>query len=462
MKLDIMKNLRNNIYTTLAMAIFLSSCDGKLDIEPAQSISSEVALSSASDVNNALIGAYTVLAEPALYGTNLVMIPDLYASPGYVNWTGTFSTYRDISNQSIISTNEDATRTWTHAYEAINIANTVLASLEVVTDPEERNLIEGRALFIRGIMHFELVRLYGVPYDAGTPNTSLGVPIVTLAVKSVGDIIRDISRSTVSEVYTAVENDLTTAISKLADSDHVYAAQGMLTRVYLQQSKYNLARDLANDIIESGKFSLSSNLQNPFRVKNSPEGVFEIQQTEQSNAGSSNDGLATFYSSYKNATGGNVGRGDLSVNNAFYNAYAADDKRKTEMIYNGDGQKTGLFTFKWYNYFDNIPIVRLTELYLTRAECNQRLGTSIGDTPLNDVNKIRSRAGISALTTVTVNSILAERDQELAFEGYRLHDYKRTKRSIGTYTYSDPKLVFPIPYREITVNKNLQQNQGYQ
>lgn len=446
----------------MAMAIFLSSCDGKLDIEPAQSISSEVALSSASDVNNALIGAYTVLAEPALYGTNLVMIPDLYASPGYVNWTGTFSTYRDISNQSIISTNEDVTRTWTHAYEAINIVNTVLASLEVITDDEERNVIEGRALFIRGIMHFELVRLYGIPYEAGSPNSGLGVPIVTQAVKSVGDIIKDINRSTVTEVYTAVESDLTTAISKLADTEHVYAAQGMLSRVYLQQSKYNLARDLANEIIESGEFSLSSNLQNPFRVKNSSEGVFEIQQTEQSNAGSSNDGLATFYSSYKNATGGNVGRGDLSINNALYNAYAADDKRKTEMIYNGDGQKTGLFTSKWYNYFDNIPIVRLTELYLTRAECNQRLGTSIGDTPLNDVNKIRSRAGISVLTAVTVNSILTERDQELAFEGYRLHDYKRTKRSIGTLAYSDPKLVFPIPYREITVNKNLQQNQGYQ
>ena len=456
-----MKNIKKNIYTTLALALFLGSCDSKLDLEPAQEISSEVALSTPSDIQNALIGAYTVMAEPALYGTNLVMIPDLYASPSYVNWTGTFSTYRDISNQSIISTNEDVTRTWVHAYEAINIANTVLASLGILTDPDQRDEIEGRALFIRGIMHFELVRLYGLPFEAGATNTGLGVPIITQAVQSVSDINRETTRNTVAEVYTAVETDLTAAISKLANSSHLYAAQGMLSRVYLQQGKYPNARDLANSIIQSGEFSLASNLESPFRVKNSSEGVFEIQQTEQSNAGSSNDGLATFYSSYKNATGGNVGRGDLSVNNAFYNSYDSGDKRQSEMIYTGNGQKTGLFTKKWYNYFDNIPVVRLTELYLTRAECNQRLGTNIGASPLADINNLRTRAGISLLAAVTLNDILSERDKELAFEGYRLHDYKRTKRPIGSLAYNAPTLIFPIPYREISVNSNLVQNSGY-
>lgn len=457
-----MKNLSKSLYILVVASTYLVSCDSKLEIEPRQSISSEVALSTQPDVRNALIGAYTVIAEPALYGTNLVMIPDLYASQGYVNWTGTFSTYRDISNQSIISTNEDVTRTWTHAYEAINITNTVLGALDVFDDEDDRNEIEGRALFIRGIMHFELVRLYGVPFDNNGNNSGLGVPIVTTPVKSVSDIKNDVARSTVAEVYTAVENDLKAAATKLEGTPYLYAVHGMLSRVYLQQSKFNLARDLANEIIESGEFSLASNLEAPFRTKNSSEGVFEIQQTEQSNAGSSNDGLATFYSSYVNQTGGDVGRGDLSINNAFYNSYTSSDKRRTTMIYNGDGAKSGLFTKKWYNYFDNIPIVRLTELYLTRAECNFRLNTNIGDSPLNDINILRERAGIDPLTTITLQAILNERDLELAFEGYRLHDYKRTKRNIGSMAFSDPKLVFPIPYRERAVNKNLEQNTGYQ
>lgn len=457
-----MKTKKSILYIVLCTSMALNACDSKLDIDPKQSISSEVALSTTSDVRNTLIGAYTIIARGALYGTNLVMIPDLYASTSYVNWTGTFSTFRDISNQNIISTNTDVTRIWTNAYEAINVANTVLASLNVVDDADMRNEIEGRALFIRGIMHFELVRLFGLPYEEGTANTNLGVPIMTTAVQTVADINKNTTRNSVAEVYQSAETDLKNAIVKLADTpEHLHAAQGMLARLYLQQSKFAQARDLANDIIQSGDFFLTSNLEAPYRTKNSSEGVFEIQQSEQSNAGSSNDGLATFYSSYKNATGGNVGRGDLSINTTFYNMYASNDKRRTDLIYNGTGSKTGLFTRKWYNYFDNIPVIRLADLYLIRAECNFRLSTAIGDSPLNDINALRTRAGIATLGSLTLNDILEERDKELAFEGYRLHDYKRTKRNVGTLPYNSPKLVFPIPYREISVNNLLEQNPGY-
>ena len=450
------------IIPAVAVALTMGSCGNKLDIEPVDNISSEIALSTPADINNALIGAYTVIANGALYGNNLVLLPDIYASPGYVNWTGTFSTFRDISNQNIIATNEDVTRTWTNAYKAINIANTVLESLDIITDEAQKAEIEGKALFIRGIMYFELVRLYGLPYETGNANTNLGVPITTKAVKKLDDIIKGITRNTVAETYTQAENDLLASISNLGDlPGDLAAAQGMLARLYLQQGKYDKARDLANTIIESGDYDLATNLETPFRTPNSSEGVFEIQQSEQSNAGSSNDGLATFYSSYTNATGGKVGRGDVSIIPAFYNSYAATDKRRTQMIYEGNGAKTGLFSRKWYNYFDNIPVVRLTELYLTRAECNSRLGTSTGDSPLNDINKLRTRAGIDALSSVTLADILTERDKELAFEGYKIHDLKRTKRNVGTYAYNADELVFPIPYREISVNPALKQNEGY-
>ena len=131
------------------------------------------------------------------------------------------------------------------------------------------------------------------------------------------------------------------------------------------------------------------------------------------------------------------------------------------MIYDGNGAKSGWFTKKWYNYFDNIPVVRLTELYLMRAECNFRLGTSIGADPLDDINVLRDRAGIGELEDLTLDAILLERNKELAFEGYRLHDLKRTKKNIGTFPHNSPKMVFPIPYREISVNPALVQNPGY-
>ena len=72
--------------SVLALAFFTSvvSCTKELDIEPRQNISAETALSSPADVQNALVGAYAVMGGPSLYGTNLVMIPDLYAGDGFL------------------------------------------------------------------------------------------------------------------------------------------------------------------------------------------------------------------------------------------------------------------------------------------------------------------------------------------------------------------------------------------
>ncbi|MCZ4245498.1 RagB/SusD family nutrient uptake outer membrane protein [Pedobacter punctiformis] len=455
-----MKNYKN-ILAAFLLVLSVSSCKKQLEIDPKQNIDANAALNTTADVQNALIGAYTFLATGDLYGTNLVFIPDIYASDDYLNWRGSFSTYRNISSKAIISNNADVTRTWITAYSAINTANIVLSALNVVSDADTKNVIEGKALFIRGIMHFELVRLYALPYDAAGANTNLGVPIITKAVKGIGDVNNTVARNTVAEVYTAVENDLKSAITKLASVNDQYAAKAFLARVYLQEGKYSLARDMANDIITNSPYQLITNsLEAPFRTKKSSEGIFEIAQNEQSNAGTSNDGLATFYASYQNDTGGDVGRADALVNPTFYNSFEAGDKRQTEMIYNGTGARTGLFTKKWYSFYDNIPVCRITEQYLIRAECNFRLSTAIGATPASDINTLRTRAGLGNVVP-TLAIILNEREKELDYEGFRLHDYKRTKRSIGAFAYNDPKLVFPIPDREMTANKALVQNPGY-
>lgn len=451
-----------NILAAFLLICSATSCKKQLEIDPKQQIDANIALNTTADVQNALIGAYTHLATGDLYGTNLVMLPDLYASDNYLTWRGSFTSYRNIASKAIISNNVDVTRTWVTAYAAINTANIVISALNVVNDANTRNVIEGKALFIRGIMHFELVRLYALPYDAATPNNNLGVPIMTKPVKAVENVNNTVIRKTVAEVYTAVENDLTTAITKLASVNDQYAAKAFLARVYLQEGKYALARDLANDIITNGPYNLITNsLEAPFRTKNSAEGIFEIKQNEQSNAGTSNDGLATFYASYLNSTGGNVGRADALVNTTFYNSFEPGDKRQTEMIYEGTGARTGYFTKKWYGYYDNIPVCRITEQYLIRAECNFRLSTAVGATPASDINTLRARAGLGTVVP-TLNIILDEREKELDYEGFRLHDYKRTKRSIGAFPYNDPKLVFPIPDREIKASNNsLIQNPGY-
>jgi len=118
---------------------------------------------------------------------------------------------------------------------------------------------------------------------------------------------------------------------------------------------------------------------------------------------------------------------------------------------------------KWNTQYGLVNLFRLAEMYLIRAECNQRLRTAVGDTPLNDYNIIHKRAGLPAASSVTLNAILLERRLELAHEGFKIHDIRRLKLNTGPLTYKDPRLVFPIPEREISANPALkgQQNEGY-
>jgi len=93
---------------------------------------------------------------------------------------------------------------------------------------------------------------------------------------------------------------------------------------------------------------------------------------------------------------------------------------------------------------------------------NARAGSAIGGkTPLEDVNLVRARSHAAALATVTADQVVEERFRELAFEGDWLWTKKRLKMNIGTRPYNDPKLVLPVPQRERDVNKQLNQNPGY-
>jgi hypothetical protein len=132
-------------------------------------------------------------------------------------------------------------------------------------------------------------------------------------------------------------------------------------------------------------------------------------------------------------------------------------------MYNPDSDGT-LRVDKFDNTFGNVHIIRLAELYLIRAEANLRTGaaTTLGNTPLDDVNTIRARAGLDPLATVTIANVLTERIHELAFEGgFFLHDAKRLQQTVGAQPYNSNKLVFPIPLQDINANPNLKQNPGY-
>jgi hypothetical protein len=461
----------------LAAALLVqTACDKRLDIQPQQDVDAAEALTDEQSVESAVVGAYGHLGNAALYGTNLVLLPDLQAAENYISWQGTFQSYREVARKTMTSINSESQRTWIRAYQAINTVNNVLESLNLVKDEDLRKQLEGEARFIRGILYFELVRMYALPWDLATANTQAGVPLILKATRTDVQAEAEAPRATVAEVYAQVIADLTQAAALLPEENgsraDLFAATGFLARVYLQQSRFAEARDAANTVIESGYFRLNPSVAAIYRNRNTAESIFEIQQNDQNNAGTANDGLTTFYASMPG-----VGRGDVQIlttyqpvppateddpevnlNKTVYDMYEENDARRTELVYVGTGRRAGrLRAGKWTDFGANIPILRLAEMVLIRAEANFRLGTAVGATPLEDVNAVRLRADATPYETLTLELILLERELELAFEGVRIHDIKR-RRENRYFAWNDPEAGVSDSQREIDANDLLTQN----
>jgi hypothetical protein len=147
----------------------------------------------------------------------------------------------------------------------------------------------------------------------------------------------------------------------------------------------------------------------------------------------------------------------MKIQAAHLTNYESTDVRRAFFVISGGSR----YTQKHLDRFGDVPVIRLAEMYLTRAEANFRQNTAVGATPLADVNLIRKRAGLADLTTATLDAILKERVAELSLEGNNLFESRRLAKSVGTLAWNAPSLILPIPQREMDVNKELKQNEGY-
>lgn len=171
----------------------------------------------------------------------------------------------------------------------------------------------------------------------------------------------------------------------------------------------------------------------------------------------------------------------------FVNKYSNNDKRKAQWITGSQpggvnytlnlssltsaGVEEGARNIKYFpvapynggTSSNDFPVFRYADVLLMKAEALARQGNTSGAAPL--VSQVRSRAGLAALTSVTLEEIYDERGRELCWEGHRRQDMIR----FGTFTLahdfkpaSDAKYrLFPIPAPALSTNTNLKQNPGY-
>lgn len=440
-------------YSIFLLAAFLTglvSCDKKLDLEPYQSISEDIALSTEQNVRAALLGAYDAMGKAGVWGGNAQMISELMGADGEMRWVGTFDSPRTIFNHQLIAENGNALETWTDAYDAINRCNNVISATGVFKDQDEAKQVEGEALFLRSAAYFELVRLYAKTYEAGSNNSQPGVPLVLTPTRGI-DNSSLVRRASVEEVYAQILGDLTKAKDLLPEDNGTlagkYTATALMARVQLQMGRYADAKTNADEVIGSGIYSLASDFADLWNnADNSVEDIFAVQVSAQD----ADEATTWIFYSIPDYGGRD---GDIEIEQKHLDLYPAGDARGA-LFYEGNG---AVRSGKWRDQYSNIPVIRLAEMYLISAECAVRAGQN-GD---NAFNAVHTRAGNTAKTGVTLDDVLLERRIELAHEGHRLHDIKRLKGSADGLPYTHPKLVLPIPAREMDANPNLEQNDDY-
>lgn len=318
-----------------------------------------------------------------------------------------------------------------------------------------------------------------------------GVPLVLTGVADQSKITFP-ARPAVADVYKQIYLDLQSAIATFNRTNATapaygnrQAAQALFSRVALYNKDYATAVKYATDAI-AGTIKLSPNASyiGGWRAPQNPESLFEIQYIVAENIGV-NTSLQTTYTTLVRAGDRTVtgGFGDLVPTTAFINDLEAEksptgtvlDIRRQLYELGTAGRGTAFIeTTKFLGKngtinLDNVPVIRVSELYLNRAEANYNLGNI--DAALADLNVIRQRSGLPA-STLTGAPLLAEimRQErlEFGFEGHRWFDLKRTGQNVvkataqgGGLNYTDNRILAPIPVNELSTNKSIKQNFGY-
>lgn len=462
----------------------ISACDSELDIEPEQSLSPEVTFTNEAGAQAALLGAYSALQDLDAFGGLAITINEYMADN--VRFVGSFPTLQEVNNYVTIASNVNVQGMWQDHYYAILSANAVIDNIPGVVDPgftdAERKQFIGEAKFVRALTYFQLVTLWGQPYQVSNGNTP-GVPLILTAGALKGEIVKP-ARNTVAEVYAQIEKDLTealpdvlatfTAADQMRGRATKGAVNGLLSRVSLYKNDWAKTIQYADAIlVGNSNYALANDFT--FYDANTSEDIFAVQMSATDNSRTGSGGLSGYF-----LTAARGGRGDAPMSASIIAAYGTTDKRFTTLSFTGVDATTvsSTFTNKYKDgatNADNAPILRVTEMVLNKAEALVKSTNTVNAEAITLVNRLRTRAGLPlfeaaqfADAAALLTAILNERRLELAFEGHRRMDLLRnglplrtTGAGAGASSAGSPKVILPIPTREIDLGAALPQNTGY-
>lgn len=373
-------------------------------------------------------------------------------------------------------------RSWEKMYEDIAIMNYVLEQSDDALGAQgDINYIKGEAYFIRALSYFNLLNLYGQPFDPASANTDLGVPLRdNIGVEST------YNRNTVAECYAFIEEDLNQAMTHIADSNGpvsvwhpgLTACELLMSRVKLYQEKWDEAATYAGSVIQNANLSkISTDL--PFVRAENPEILYSYYT------------VSPLFRLFDYGT--TLGEQAYRAAPELVNSYVDGDIRREAFFHAiDDGSGRNYYRTKKYQVdlyttlgFANL---RVAEAYLNRAEAYAQQGDVAN--AVNDIKTLHASRFTNTASVTYPSSqeevlvfVLEERRRELCFEDHhrwfdlrRMADRPEIKHvyslieedgtKLGTETYTllsdDLNYTLPIPLKERQNNPLIRNNERYE
>jgi hypothetical protein len=241
--------------------LILTSCSDFLDVKPTNQADSASSIATAEDAQVIINGLMRKMTSSSYYGRNMILYAD--AKGGDLCIGGRGRGYEQLFSFDHSPSSSSYSGFWDQIYHCLVQVNNLIINIDLITTAGNGsaalNHSKAQALTARAICYYDLVRLYGKPYDMD--RTSYGVPLVTTVL----DASAQPTRASVEEIYTQIVTDLTDAVPLFDVSKkengyiNYYANVAMQARVYLQMQNYGAAFTAAEEVILSNKYTLYTN-----------------------------------------------------------------------------------------------------------------------------------------------------------------------------------------------------------
>lgn len=468
-----MKYLKN-IFTIIIISVF-TSCSDFLEVDQIGKTTIPVFFSDMDGVRAALPGAYSTVYE--YYGEQFLLYPDVAGDMIQLATAvenNMLSQYNFVSNPS-----EEITAVgmiWRNALEALVNVNNILEYQPELLDKfpsntEELKRIKAEALFLRALIHFDLVRVYAQPYNFSNDASHVGIPILTRTPSSDDNV----TRNSVKDVYEQIEKDLKESAQIYetisGSSSSFYASKnavhGLLARMYLYMENWQEAINYSSLVMDNISLSQGQNYLDMFLdIDDDDESLFKL------NGNLKTPYIIDFY---------NIESPLGFTSNKLYDLFD-EQQNDIRLKLIDQNTSTSLKHIKLNQELENLDyhiiVLRASEMYLIRAEAYNNLGNM--DVAKEDLKVLMARnyqknTSEITITENTKESLAAlidkERAKEFCFEGHRLFDLTRTKQdlirdvtttsNVKQLLYPNNKYILPIPQKEMDVNTGMVQNDGY-